>query len=248
MNPSHQDESIANGALALRIDEVMHDRKIRAEATSTIAGKGNAGLKPDVLITATGRSPVIIEAKWMDVPEHLVQEQARTRLRQRVNGQPHPIEAAIALRYPNRLRQADDLDDALKKAKDLKYCAVYPQGKRFPTTGWLKGSVCDLADLIHLVDVPETAFQKCAENLEKNITLAANQIPVPEKLNEGEIHEIFKRLGLTEDRKAKEASQFERRKKKRDQTARIAGAIVVNALLFQERIAQAQNRQKNNTL
>ena len=73
--------------------------------------------------------------------------------------------------------------------------------------------------------------------MEENITLAANQIPVPRKLNEGEIHEIFKRLGLTEDPKAKEASQFERRKKKRDQTARISGAIIVNALLFQERIA-----------
>ena len=50
------------------------------------------------------------------------------------------------------------------------------------------------------------------------------------------------------DRKDKEASQFERRKKKRDQTARISGAIIVNALLFQERIAQAQNHQQNNNL
>lgn len=181
----------------------------------------------------------------MHVPEYKVEDQARKHVGKRINGQPHPIEAAIALRYPAKLAQADNVNKDLKKAKDLKYCAVYPKGKRFPTTGWLTGSVSDLADLIHLVDVPETAFQKCAENLEENITLAANQIPVPKKLNEGEIHEIFKRLGLTEDPKAKEASQYERRKKKRDQTARISGAIIANAILFQERIAKAHNCKQN---
>ena len=233
MNQSHsnESESAVTQELRRRIKKVMHGRRTRVESRIP------SGAFPDITIMAPGRSPVVIEAKWMDVPEHLVQDQARKHLRQRVNGQPHPIEAAIALRYPNRFRQADDLDQALKETKDLKYCAVYPKGKRFPTTGWLTGSVCDLADLIHLVDVPETAFQKCAETLEENISLAANQIPVPRKLNEGEIHEIFKRLGLTEDPKAKEASQFERRKKKRDQTARISGAIIANALLFQERIA-----------
>ncbi len=85
--------------------------------------------------------------------------------------------------------------------------------------------------------MPETAFQKCAENLEENITLAANQIPVPRKLNEGEIHEIFKRLGLTENPKDRELREKERQEKKRVQAGRMSGAIVANALLFQERIA-----------
>ncbi len=235
MNRSHsnESESAVTQELRRRIQKVMHGRKTRVE------GCISSGAFPDITITATGRSPVIIEAKWMDVPEHLVQEQARKHLRQRVNRQPHPIEAAIALRYPNRLRQADDLDDALKNAKDLKYCAVYPQGKRFPTTGWLTGSVIDLADLIHLVDVPETAFDKAAKNLETSINEAVTMFPPLKKLNEGPVHEIFKRLGLTEDSKVKELNWEERRKAKRIQVGRIAGAIVANALLFQERIAAA---------
>lgn len=52
MDTFHQDESIANAALARRIKQVMHGRQTRAESTRMI--KGNAGLKPDVLITAKG--------------------------------------------------------------------------------------------------------------------------------------------------------------------------------------------------
>ena len=100
MNTPHQDESLTNGALARRIRQVMHGRNTRAECTRVFAGKGNAGLKPDIVITATGRSPVVIEAKWMDVPENKVQDQAREHVGKRINDQAHPIEAAIALRYP----------------------------------------------------------------------------------------------------------------------------------------------------
>ena len=76
--------------------------------------------------------------------------QARKHVGQRIDGQLHKIEAAIALRYPNRIDNADDIDEVLKEAKDLKYCAVYPNKGRFPTTGWLTGSVSNLADLIYL--------------------------------------------------------------------------------------------------
>ena len=178
----------------------------------------------------------------MHVPENKVQEQARKHVGKSVQGESHPIETAITLRYPAEFAHIDDIDQALEETNDLEYYAIYPKGKRFPTTGRLKGSISDLADLIHLVDVPMTTFEKCAENLEKNISIAVNQIPVPRKLNEGEIHKIFKRLGLTEDPKAKELSLYERRRKKKEQTVRIAGAIIANALLFQERIAAAYNR------
>ena len=128
----------------------------------------------------------------------------------------------------------------LETTRELSYCAVYPKGKRFPTTDWLKGSVCDLADLIYLVDVPETAFQQCAKDLETRINEAVSMFPYPDKLNEGPIHEIFKLLGLPEDPKAKELNRYERRLEKRTQVGRISGAILANALLFQERIAAAR--------
>ena len=178
----------------------------------------------------------------MAEPEDKVQDQAKEHVGKRINGQPHPIEAAIALRYPNRFASADDIHEELKKTTGLKYCAVYPQGKHFPTTGWLQGSISDLADLIHLVDVPETAFQQCAEDLEARINEAVIMFPPLKHLNEGPVHEIFKRLGLTEDPKAKQEKPPKRRLEKRTQVGRFAGAIIANALLFQERIAKAHNR------
>ena len=168
-----------------------------------------------------------------------MEQEARERLGYDIKGQIHHIEAAIALRYPDEFAHVDNIDKALEETDQLEYCAVYPKGKRFPTTGWLKGSVIDLADLIHLVDVPETAFHKCAKDLETRINEAVSMFPPLAKLNEGPVHKIFKRLGLTEDPKAKELKRDERKKAKKIQVGRISGAIIANALLFQERIAAA---------
>ncbi len=238
MDAPHQDESVANGALARRITQVMYGRETQAERTHILAGKNNAGKAPDIVITATGRSPVIIEAEYS--PAINVEQEARDRLGYNIEDQIHRIEAVIALRYPKDFEFVKNLDQAFEDPQlKLQYCAVYPQGKRFPTTGWLTGSVSDLADLIHLVDVPETAFQKCAENLETSINEAVSMFPPLKNLNEGPVHKIFKRLGLTEDSKVKELNWEERKKAKRIQVGRIAGAIIANALLFQERIAAA---------
>ena len=235
---SRRNEKVANGALERRIKEVMHGRETQAERTRVLAGKGNAGKAPDIVVTAKGRSPVIIEAEYS--PAINVEQEARDRLGYNIEDQIHRIEAVIALRYPEDFEFVKDIVKAFEDPQlKLQYCAVYPKGKRFPTTGWLTGSVCDLADLIHLVDVPETAFQKCAENLETSINEAVTMFPPLKKLNEGPVHEIFKRLGLTEDSKVKELNWEERRKAKRIQVGRIAGAIIANALLFQERIAAA---------
>ena len=240
MSHSRHNEKEANFALERRIKQVMHGRQTRAESTRMIAGQGNAGLKPDVLITAKGRAPVIIEAEYS--PARNVEEEARDRLGRRIRQQTHPVESVIALRYPDGFEFVKDIDKELAETKDLEYCAVYPKGKRFPTTGWLTGSVCDLADLIHLVDVPETAFERACDSLIDTINAVNSYFTDRTRIKMPTINKIFKRLGLTEDPKAKEASQYERRKKKRDQTARIAGAIIANALLFQERISQAHNR------
>ena len=40
---------------------------------------------------------------------------------------------------------------------------------RFPTSGWLDGSVEDLADLVRLVSVPQHAVDRAAEVLEEGI-------------------------------------------------------------------------------
>ncbi len=229
MNPTPQSESAATAALERRIQEVMHDRQTSMES------RISSGRIPDITITATGRSPVVIEAKWMDVPEHKVEKQARKHVNESVPGQPHKIEAAIAVRYPKRFANAENKYEALKKAEDLEYCAVYPKGKRFPTTGWLKGSVCDLADLIDLVAVPRSAFDKAAKDLSNSIDSAVSVLE-----NSLAVHltdEIFSLLGLADVIQIQRIPEAKKRELKNTQTRRIAGAIIANALIFHERIA-----------
>ena len=237
MDAPHKNERLANGALSKLIEQVMHGRETDAESTQII--KDHPAMQPDIVITAKGRSPVVVEAEYM--PARNVEEDAYRYFeepgRNEVLGQPHPIEAAIALRYPKKLAQAKKIDEVLETTRQLEYCALYPNKGRFPTTGWLKGSVCDLADLIHLVDVPESAFKKCAKDLRESIDEAVSVLQFSSAYHLTD--QIFDTLKLDEDPKAKKLPEEERLKLKNTQTRRIAGAMIANALIFHERIAGA---------
>ena len=236
MDNPHKHETNANIALANLIERVMHGRETDAESTQII--ENHPVLQPDIVITAKGRSPVVIEAEYM--PANSVEKDAYRYFEEpglnKVRKQTHPIEAAIALRYPDKLAQADNMKKALE-ACQLTYCAVYPKGGRFPTTGWLQGSVCDLADLIHLVDVPETAFDKAAEDLRESIDGAVSVLQFSSAYHLTD--KIFSLLGLAEVVQTKDLPEKERLKLKNTQTRRIAGAVIANALIFHERIAGA---------
>ena len=91
--------------------------KVRSENTQAIAKR--PGLKPDILITEAGRSPVVIEAEFM--PAATVEPEAKDRLGLEVAENGRIIEAVIALRYPAHVAEADDLRASLSQAR-LSYC------------------------------------------------------------------------------------------------------------------------------
>ena len=72
------------------------EHQVRSENTQTFIY--HPGRHADVLITAPGRSPVVVEAEYEPAPE--AEKDARERLGLGVEGEPRTIEAAIALRYP----------------------------------------------------------------------------------------------------------------------------------------------------
>ena len=91
------------------------------------------------------------------MPALSAEDEARSRLNLELARERRTIEAAIALRYPDEVADADDLDAAISAAR-LSYC-VFTNGRsglaRFPDSGWLEGSVSDLADLARLVSLPQ---------------------------------------------------------------------------------------------
>ena len=214
-----QTEPSANIALGRLLQRMLPTCQVRTENTRAIAG--HPGLRPDVLITAAGRAPVVIEAEF--APAANAEAEARERLGLYTMTGGRPIEATIALRYPASVADAEDLECELADAR-LAYGVFTPDGDgpgRFPASGWLDGSVADLADLVRLVSVPQHAVDRAAEILEEGIDRAEGVLHDVAQLRPASARAVAGLLGMTNARHAR----------------RMACAVIANALIFHERLA-----------
>ncbi len=222
----HQTEPSANNAMGNLLQAMLPRSQVRSENTGTIAG--HPGLRPDILITAPGSSPVVIEAEYM--PAANVETEARQRLGLETTAYGRVIEAAVALRYPSEVGEAHDLHTALSAAH-LSYCVFTENGgaSRFPDSGWLDGSVEDLADMVRLVSVPQHAVDRATTALQQGIDGAAKFLDEIDQTRPGITNEIAALLGM--------ANVL--------QTRRMACAIIANALVFHDQIAGMHARIKS---
>ena len=218
--PRHSELNV-NNALGILLQGMFYHSSVYYENTRVLADY--PGRQPDILVSSYGRSPVVIEAEY--IPAVKVETEAKERLGLETTVDSRPIEAAIALRYPEALKYASDLSKALKSSS-LSYC-VFTQERegavhRFPESGWLDGSVEDLADLIRLVSVPQWAVDQATEILRTGIDNAASILDEVASLRPETVKDIAARLGMTDV----------------TQTRRMACAIMANAMVFHERIAK----------
>ena len=213
-----QTEPNANNALGSLLQDMLPRSQVRSENTQAISG--HPGLRPDIIVTAPGRSPVVVEAEYM--PARTVEPEARERLGLEVAANGRIIEAAIALRYPDAIGDAHDLRAALSAAR-LEHCVFteHDGETRFPESGWLDGSVEDLADMVRLVSEPQRAVDEATNTLQQGIDGAAKLLDELNETRSGITLAIARLLGMTNVR----------------QTRRMACAIIANALVFHERIA-----------
>ena len=216
MTTPKQMEPNVNNALGNLLKGMMPTCTVLSENTQTFPD--HPGRHADVLVTATGRSPVVVEAEFEPAPE--AEDDARERLGLRVSGEPRTIEAAVSLRYPAAVERAYDLDKALREVT-LSYCVLYEDGARFPESGWLQGSVEDLADLVRLVSVPQKEVEQAADTLESGIEDTATDLDKMSQSRPDISTKIASLLGMADV----------------PQTRRMACAILANALIFHERIA-----------
>ena len=211
-----QTEPSAHNALGLLLHPMLPKNQVITENTQILVG--HPGLQPDIVITASGRSPVVVEAEFM--PAFTAEAEAKARLGLEVANTGRTIESSIALRYPGSVRNADVLADAISNAS-LSFCVWNENGARFPESGWLDGGVADLADLIRLVSVPQKAVDQAASALEAGINNAATLLDQVNETRQAINISIAGLLGMTNV----------------PQTRRMACAIIANALVFHERIA-----------
>ena len=211
-----QIEENANGALGALLRTMLYGCEVRWENTRTMLQ--HTRQHPDILITASDRAPVIVEAEYD--PAMSVDSDAKSRLGQTPVGDPRVIESAIALRYPKEIEFAYDLEQEIANAS-LSYYVLYIDGSRFPKSGWLTGSATDLADLISLVSVPQSTVNAAAKVLEEGIDNATRVLDEVDKLRPAATRTIARLLGMSNV----------------TQTRRMACAIIANALVFHERLS-----------
>ncbi len=198
---------------------MMPKSDVRAENTRALVG--SPGKQPDILITADDRAPVVIEAEFM--PARTVEPEALERIGLKTEADGRVIEAVIALRYPPRLEDADDLPSTLRDAT-FSYCVFTEERagpSRFPESGWLQGNTEALADMVRLVSVPQRAVYEAAGHMQEGIDNAAKVLEDASTKRPAITMEIAETLGMANVQ----------------QTWRMACAIIANALVFHERIA-----------
>ena len=230
MTPRHIEDN-ANTLLGKLLLPMLGKATVLAQNTGVIADQPL--LKPDVLITTPGRSPVVVEAEY-DPADHVEQE-AKDRLGLSVTPGNQRIEAAIALRYPGAVRSAYIQEQAVRDAR-FSYCVFrvekyedtpekkVKQVSRFPASGWMAGSLTELADLIRLVSFPRLAVDDAEQSLQRAIDRAAGILDGCEFSRPALNGVLAKLLGMPEA----------------PQTRRMAVSIIANAMIFQERIAGAR--------
>ncbi len=218
-----QTEPSVNNALGALLQPMARAWRVRSENVRAIVDQ--PGLQPDIILTEPGRAPVIVEAEYE--PARTVEAEAKSRLGLEVVDGRRRVEAVVALKYPDAIAGADDLASALSGAR-LSYCVFNDEApgiSRFPESGWLEGSVEDLADLLRLVSVPEKAVDAAADALQQGIDRVAAILDEMDTTRPAVNTGIARLLGMTNV----------------PQTRRMACAIIANAMVFHERIAGTQH-------
>ena len=183
-----------------------------------------AAKRPDIIIHPPGGIPVVLETEFE--PARSVEEDAQARLGQILQLNGDRIEQTIAVRIPKALSQKPQA--ALKEhieVAQFHYCTYSLQeaapAVRWPATGWLAGSIDDLASCIENVSLSEQLLAAGASILEQSIGEAA-----------GKLRETAGTYVLEEMAEALHQEDGE-------QTSRMAMAIVANALVFHTAIVGA---------
>ena len=197
---------------------------ISSENTKTL--KNSTG-RPDILIQEPGISPVTIETEVL--PAITVEPEARSRLGCQVATTGRPILASVAVRLPLRLRTMADfvLADEIEKATDLEYALFtgkdQTEADRWPSSGWLKGTVKDISILAQSAAVPPALIEDAVNNLVAGVSEAAGILDQIAAANPTALAKIATDL-CQEDG---------------TQTRRMAATILSDAFVFHEFLAGA---------
>ena len=195
---------------------------IRSETTQLFAGSRS---RPDILVAEPYTAAVIIETEVL--PALTVEAEALSRLGETLGEYSSEILSSIAIRLPQRFREAQGrrLEEAIKNANDLEFALYTGKSRenyrRHPQSGWISGSLNDLSLLVQAASVPPSLIDEAANQLEIGVQQAAAWLEETAANYPGAMQKIADALHQQDG----------------PQTRRMAAAILANALMFHEHLA-----------
>ena len=220
-------EQTLNDALGEVLGNLRISWRIRTERIGRVFVEGG---RPDILIEEASGWPVVIEAE-RDKPRS-AENDATDRLGLTVASSGRKIETVIALVYPPNLHAlyGAELREAIENTIELEY-ALYSRlddgvPERLPATGWIVGSVRDLARLVNRAAIPPPRLEALATELENGVKQAAAEFTRRHDYGSNLGEYVSDVLGQSDD----EAGQ----------TRRMAMTVITNALVFHESLAEVE--------
>ena len=210
-------EKALNPLIAIELGAMLPDWDVTAESTQVLTNRRRA---PDILVE-TGVAPISVETEH--APARTVEDDAMRRIGATVDATGQAVESALAVRLPGPLSRvsADQAAAALRVTRDFQWCAWIegPRSVRFPSQGWMQGSLADLAAFIETVAVSERRIASLADVFEQGVSQAATRLRWHFVRADGQatLDRIAAALHLQDN----------------EQTSVIATAVLANALVFQ---------------
>ena len=207
----------------------MHPRwsknAVYIEQTGLIAD--NPSQRIDILFNHPTGIPVALETEFL--PSSTVEKDARSRLGKVFALNSYMIEQAIAVRLPRALKTLpqDKLPESVLISM-FEYCLISCSDRdmlreplRWPLSGWISGTIQDLATFIEYTSLSENRIAEGMTILEEGIDRAAKLLRTSIQDGDYTLKKIAQSL----------------RQGDNEQTTRMAMAIVANAVAFHSLIA-----------
>lgn len=180
--------------------------------------------RPDLFLVDS--LPIVIETEF--APARTVESDAIARLGLTIKHSGREVEQVIACCIPEWVRTTNRPLHEAASIVQYQYCVIAGSQhaySRWPTEGWIEGSITDLADCLETVRVSEKLVSESAELLENTVLEATNLVIA----TSGKNHAILQRLGNLLNQEPSE------------QTVRMAMTILANAFTFYTSIQYAHD-------
>ena len=244
------EEPQLNGRIASVINQLTNSAgwQAREELRGALRGPKT---KPDVLITRGDDPPIVLETEYPPAAtlEGDCMKSIGRELNPAVAAASGLVSTVIALRATDTLHQCETGDDAQRMLEDgheIDYAVYQGMGglhTRFPQSGFIRGNMRDLVDFIRPAAFPQEKinlatqiFEKGVEDVAMLIVNRARRTKVGEKIADA-LRQQWPAYTESTPTKSDEVKQEQADKNAREQTAKMASTMLINALAYQQNLA-----------